>query len=107
MAWTTDDKTGVTQIGILGNSAEAGPFVTRLRFPAGHRNAAHAHSTRYEGTVLSGTLHLRLVTGDQTVVLPAGSFVTVPAGLVHEEWTVDGVELEMRGEGPLMTTPVK
>lgn len=107
MAWTTDEKTGVAHIGILGNSAEPGPFVTRLRYPAGHRLATHAHSTRFEGTVLTGELRMRFVAGEQEVVLPAGSFVTVPAGLVHEEWTVGGVEFEMRGEGPSMTTPVK
>ena len=107
MAWTKDETSGASRIDVIGNPAVPGPYVTRLRLPAGHRSGTHAHSARYEGTVLSGTLHLRLVAGDQVVVLPAGSFVTVPAGLVHEEWTVDGVELEMRGEGPSLTTPVK
>lgn len=107
MTWVTDEKTGVARIRIVGSSADPGPFVQRTRLPAGFRAPRHAHSARVESTVLSGEVRFRFDGSDQEVVLPAGSYVTVPAGLVHEEWSVTGAEFEMRGEGPVVTTQVK
>jgi quercetin dioxygenase-like cupin family protein len=107
MTWATDDKTGVARVRVIGSSADAGPFIQRTRLPANYKGERHAHSARIEATVLSGELRMRFDGNDQEVVLPAGSFVTVPAGLVHSETTVGGAEFEMRGEGPMATTQVK
>ena len=106
MTWATDDK-GVARVRVIGNSADAGPFIQRTRFPAGYAGARHAHSVRVEATVIAGELRMRFDGNDQEVVLPAGSFVSVPAGLVHSESTAGGAEFEMRGEGPMATTQVK
>lgn len=104
MTWATDDKTGVASTGLIGASNAPGPFVQRVRLPKGYRAKFHAHNTRLDTTVISGEVRLRFQGGDAEVVLPAGSFVTIPAGLAHEEWSVTGAELEERGEGPLETT---
>lgn len=107
LAWTTDPATKVASARIIGDRGAPGPFVERQRVPAGHRVGPHAHDARLEGTVLSGELRMRFMGGDPEVVFPAGAFVTIPPGLVHEEWSVAGAEVELRGEGPLATTPVK
>ncbi len=107
MSWGSDAKSGVARTRLIGNSVAAGPFVERTRLPAGYKAAPHAYSTRVEYTVITGELRFRFAGNPDEVVLPAGSFVTIPAGLVHEEWTVGGAEHESRGEGPLATTPVK
>jgi len=107
MTWASDPKSGIARTRLIGQSTVAGRFVERARLPAGHKAGSHAYSTRVEMTVISGELRFRFPGNDKDVVLPAGSFVTVPAGLIHEEWSVDGAEYEMRGEGPLATTQVK
>ena len=47
------------QIAVLyGDPGKAGPFVFRLKFPAGYKVAAHMHPNDYDVTVLSGTMYL-------------------------------------------------
>src|SRR6266446_2594132 len=47
------------QIAVLyGDPGKPGPFVFRLKFPAGYKVAAHMHPNDYNVTVLSGTMYL-------------------------------------------------
>lgn len=105
LKWTTDAKTGVARADLIGDRTQPGPFVQRVRLPAGFRAAPHTHSVRLESTVIAGEVRFRFAGDPREVVLPAGSFVTVPPGLVHEEWTESSAEFEVRGVGPVVTIP--
>jgi hypothetical protein len=105
LSWSLDAATKASYAPLFGDPAKDGPFAQRVRLPAGARVAAHAHDRELSATILSGEVRVRI--GDAPVqVLPAGSFLRIPAGIVHEEWTDGGAEYERRGVGPLATTPV-
>jgi quercetin dioxygenase-like cupin family protein len=45
---------------LYGNPGKEGPFVIRVKYPAGYKMAAHVHTADYNVTVLSGTLYFAL-----------------------------------------------
>src|SRR6202045_4121976 len=79
------------QIAVLyGDPSKAGPFVFRLKFPAGYKVAAHIHPNDYNVTVLSGAMYLGM--GDkfdpaQGQALNAGGYLHLPKRTHHYEWT--------------------
>lgn len=94
--------------GVFGNSRTAEPFVFRMRMPAGWTMPAHRHDTAEHITVLSGTLTMKYAADGESVALPAGSFVSVPAGMPMWAWTgEEPVEIQVHGIGPFNTTPVE
>ena len=79
------------QIAVLyGDPGKPGPFVFRLKFPAGYKVAAHIHPNDYNVTVLSGAMYLGM--GDkfdpaQGQALNAGGYLHLPKRMHHYEWT--------------------
>ena len=94
---------------LLGSPAEEGPFVIRLKFPAGYDVPPHWHSKEEHVTVIAGEFGMG--TGDArdrdaAPLLAAGSFVRIPAGIRHYAWTDQETVVQINGVGPFDITYV-
>lgn len=94
---------------LLGSPSQAGPFVLRLKFPAGFTVPPHRHSKDEMVTVISGRFGIG--SGEKldrsAAPLPAASFVHLPAGMPHFAWAADGeVIVQINGVGPFDVTYV-
>jgi quercetin dioxygenase-like cupin family protein len=88
---------------LLGNPAKEGPFVLRLKFPAGFTVPPHRHSKDEFVTVISGAFAIssgEKVDRASLQPLPPASFVHLPAGMPH--YAVAEVEsvVQINGVGP-------
>jgi quercetin dioxygenase-like cupin family protein len=88
---------------LLGSPAKEGPFVIRLKFPAGYVVPPHRHSKDEFVTVISGKFvaaHGEKVDRASLKFLTAGSFIHLPAGMPH--YAVAEVEsiVQLNGVGP-------
>jgi len=102
------DKGAETAV-LSGNPGMPGPFVMRIRMPAGYKIAPHWHPTDENVTVLSGTLSLGMgETFDTKATKPlaAGGFALLPAEMRHFAWTQDGATIQIHGMGPFKITYV-
>ena len=71
---------------LYGDSSNSGPWIDRVKIPAGTHVAAHTHPQDELVTVIDGTWYVGA--GDKydpakLQSYPAGSFVLIPAGLPH------------------------
>jgi len=88
---------------LMGNPAKEGPFVLRLRFPAGFIVPPHRHSKDELVTVISGAF---AVTSGEKIdraalqPLPAASFVHLPAGMPHYALAEAESVVQINGTGP-------
>jgi quercetin dioxygenase-like cupin family protein len=88
---------------LLGSPAQDGPFVLRLKFPAGFTVPPHRHSKDEFVTVISG--RFAVSAGEKLdraslKSLPAGSFVHLPAGMPHYAWADGEAVVQINGMGP-------
>lgn len=96
---------------IAGDPAEEGFYLLRARFAPGVFSTPHYHSTDRHVTVIKGVWYTG--TGpefdrDDTVPLPAGSYMMHPAGAVHYDGAKDEeVIVEIKGIGPATTVRVQ
>jgi quercetin dioxygenase-like cupin family protein len=94
------------QIAVLsGNPGAPGPFVIRLKMPAGYKIAPHWHPTDEHVTVLSGTFSLGMgETFDEKATHPLtpGGYALLPAEMRHFAWTQDGATVQVHGTGPFV-----
>jgi hypothetical protein len=88
-----------------------GPHVIRLRLPAGWKYSPHYQTGQEDITVIAGTFYFAV--GDtfdesKLVAYPAGSFLSIPANLLHFALT-KGEELVLQIEslGPSKELEVK
>lgn len=95
---------------LTGDPNKSGFAMVRVRMPDGYSNPPHYHAHPEYITVMQGTLLFG--TGDKidknkARVFPAGSFISVPAGLHH--WSMARGETieEVAGDGPQTNIPVK
>lgn len=92
------------QIAVLaGDPDKPGPFVLRLKFPAGSSVAPHYHATAENLTVLSGNFFHAM--GDKYdksrgEELTAGGFVYLPAKMNHYVWATSDSIIQVSGTGP-------
>ena len=96
---------------LFGDPSKPGPYVTRLRGLPGNMSRPHFHSNDRFFVVLSGTWWVG--TGDKydpdnTVAVPAGSYVIHYANKVH----YDGAKneeafIQVWGMGPATSTPAE
>lgn len=94
---------------LLGNPAKEGPFVLRLKFPAGFVVPPHRHSKDELVTVISGKV--AIVTGEKIdraslKALPPASFVHLPAQTPHYAWAEAESVVQINGTGPFDVTYV-
>ncbi|GLQ54013.1 cupin domain-containing protein [Devosia nitrariae] len=88
---------------LMGSPAEPGPFVIRLKFPAGYEIPPHRHPQEEHVTVLSGGFGMATgETHDRAAapLLAAGSFVRIPVGEAHYAWTQEETIVQLNGIGP-------
>ncbi|RUV28609.1 MAG: hypothetical protein EOS23_26815 [Mesorhizobium sp.] len=88
---------------IAGDPSKDGPYVLRLKTPAGYKIAAHSHPTAEYITVLSGNFHIGM--GDKFdeakgIELTAGGFGVAPAGMNHFAWMTSETIIQVHGNGP-------
>jgi quercetin dioxygenase-like cupin family protein len=101
---------GLEQVNLLGDSAQPGPYVQRVRFPAHFVQPPHSHPEERTYTVISRTWYLgwgtQLAEG-KLLALPAGSFYTEPANVPHSVLSKgEPVVVQISGIGPTATRPV-
>jgi hypothetical protein len=107
----TDDPIGSKHAVLLGDPGKPGLYVVLVKWTAHHMSHPHFHPNDRFLTVLSGTWWVG--TGskfdpDNTVPLPAGTFVTHFGKQIHYDGAKDGdVVLEVVGEGPATATPAE
>jgi quercetin dioxygenase-like cupin family protein len=88
---------------LLGNPAQQGPFVLRLKFPAGFTVPPHRHSKDELVTVISGRFAVSAgekVDRASLRPLPPASFVHLPAGMPHYALADSEAIVQINGMGP-------
>lgn len=88
---------------LLGSPSKEGPFVLRLKFPAGFVIPPHRHSKDEFVTVISG--RFAIAAGeklDRAVAkpLPPASFVHLPADMPHYALAAEEAVVQINGMGP-------
>lgn len=94
---------------LLGSPAKEGPFVLRLKFPAGFTVPPHRHSKDEFVTVISGTFAIssgERLDREMLKPLTAASFVHLPAGMPHYALTEVETVVQINGVGPFDVTYV-
>src|SRR5258705_6598447 len=94
---------GAQAAALLGSPAKEGPFLLRLKFPAGFVVPPHRHSKDEFVTVLSGGF--AVASGEKlnragVRALPAGSFVHLPAGMPHYAFAEGETIVQINETGP-------
>ena len=88
---------------LLGNPMKEGPFVLRLKFPAGFIVPPHRHSKDEFVTVISGAFAImpgEKVDRASLQPLAPASFVHLPAGMPHYAWAEAESVVQINGTGP-------
>jgi len=92
---------------MFGDSNQAGPWIDRVKIPAGARALAHTHPQDELVTVIEGTWYLGEGEKFNLAKLkpyPAGSFIVIPAGIPHFVAAKDGaVIVQVSGTGKFGT----
>ena len=95
---------GGAQVAVLvEDPAEEGPFVMRLKFPAGYKIPAHRHPKEEHVTVISGGFGMAM--GDNldrgaADLMGPGTFIQIPTGQAHFAWTGDETVVQINAIGP-------
>ncbi|EAU42136.1 hypothetical protein FP2506_16924 [Fulvimarina pelagi HTCC2506] len=100
---------GVQFAVLHGSPSEEGPFVMRLKFPAGYAIPPHTHPEEEHVTVLSGGFGIG--TGEQfdaakAPILKPGSFVQISTGMAHFVRIEDETLVQINAIGPFGITYV-
>lgn len=88
---------------LAGNPSKKEFFVVRLKFPANYKVQPHYHDINEYDTVISGTFYLgtgKKSESEKSIMLSAGSYITIPAKTTHSGWTKDETVLQISGIGP-------
>ena len=92
---------------LLGSPAKEGPFVLRLKFPAGFIVPPHRHSKDEFVTVISGKFAIasgEKLDRESLKPLSSASFVHLPAGMPHYAWAEAESVVQINGVGPFDVT---
>ena len=91
---------------LSGDPGKPGPFVIRLKVPAGYKVANHWHPTDEQVTLLEGDATVQMNDGAQTQTFSRGAFVLLPAQMHHAVATKDGMTVQVSAMGPFQLTYV-
>ena len=94
---------------LSGDPTKEGPYVVRLKIPAGYKIGAHNHPTAEMVTVISGKFHLGM--GDKLdqkkgMLLTVGGYAEAPAKMNHYAWASSPTIVQVHGQGPFAVTYV-
>ncbi|MBV8534790.1 MAG: cupin domain-containing protein [Alphaproteobacteria bacterium] len=107
------ENPGVQNAVLAGDPSKPGLYVVMTKWLAGHMSHPHFHPNDRFITVLSGTWWVGSGTKfdpDNTVPMPAGTFVTHFGQQVHYDGAKEGqgdAVLLIVGEGPATATPAE
>jgi quercetin dioxygenase-like cupin family protein len=92
---------------VSGDPSQAGPFVLRIKSPAGTVIPAHWHPTDENLTVLEGKFAIG--TGDafdagKLTVMQPGDFIQMPAKMHHFSKAATDTVVQIHGTGPFAVT---
>ena len=88
---------------ISGDPSKEGPFVMRLKMPAGYKVPAHYHPQYENVTVLTGEFHVGMgdkLDTDKGMLLRPGGYVEAPAKMHHYAWVTSDTIVQIAGPGP-------
>lgn len=88
---------------ISGDPSKAGPFVVRVKVPAGYQIPAHWHSTAEYVTVLSGAVNLGMggkLDKKASTALEVGGFAYLPPKMSHFLWASTPATFQVFAQGP-------
>jgi len=88
---------------ITGNPGQEGPFVIRLKAPAGFKVPPHTHPVDENVTVISGTFHIAMgekFDDSKGATLKAGGYAKVSKGMAHYAWFSEPTIVQVHGVGP-------
>lgn len=94
---------------VSGDPGKPGPFVVRLKAPAGFKVMPHFHPTDENITVISGTFALGMGDKFDAAALKemgAGAFALMPAEMHHFAMAKTAVIAQVHGTGPFALTYV-
>ena len=94
---------GVQAARLLGSPAEEGPFVLRLKFPAGFIVPPHMHSKDEFIVVLAGEVVIQSGEKVDEAALdgmPTGTFFHLPSGMPHYLFAETESVVQLNGTGP-------
>ena len=94
---------------VSGDPGKEGPFVARMKMPAGYKINPHWHPTDEHVTVISGTFMLGMGEKfDKTTMteLPAGGYALLPAQMRHFAMAKTACIVQVHGIGPFTLTYV-
>ena len=90
---------------VIGQPSEPGPYVTRVKVPAGVKLMPHRHPEDRIYTVISGVFYIGLgKTFDpaRLEAYPPGSVIVLPGNTPHFHWAMSGEYVtQVSGTGPL------
>jgi hypothetical protein len=94
---------------LSGDPGKDGPYVVRLKMPAGYKIPAHNHPTTENVTVVSGNFHIEM--GDRLdekkgIELTSGGYGEAPAKMNHYAWVTSPTIVQVHGQGPFAITYV-
>ena len=102
-------RPGVMLSVIEGDLTKPGPFLMRVKFPAGYVLPPHTHPTVEHTTILTGSMRLGYGTKDDgpSQLLMAGSVVITPANMPHFASVPVETIVQTHGMGPWGSTVIK
>ena len=90
---------------VVGEPSKAGPYVVRVKLPAGVKLMPHTHPEDRIYTVISGVFYIGLGTTfdpDKLQAYAPGSVIVLPANTPHFHWAKSGDYMtQVAGVGPL------
>ncbi len=90
---------------LVGNPAEAGPYVIRVKLPGGTKLMPHKHPEDRVYTVMSGVFYIGLgevFDESKLTAFGAGSVIVLPGGQPHFHWAKSGEYItQVTAIGPL------
>ena len=95
--------TGAQSAVILGDPATEGPYVLRLKLPAGYKVAPHSHPNDENVTVISGMFHLGIgekFDESKGQAIKPGGYAQTPKGVKHYAWSSQETVIQLHGVGP-------
>ena len=93
---------GVQAAVLSGDPGKAGPFVIRLKAPAGFKIPRHWHPSSEQVTVIEGdfTLSMGEAGGAHDATFGPGDYVNLPAKMQHAGSTQGGMIVQVNSTGP-------